>query len=359
MIFAASFKIIGDMKKFWTAGGMIAAMQCISLIVFTSCSDNSAKPGRESVMYVRTDTVSVSENINTLEYSGIIDGKSTVALSFSSIGTIESLNVSEGDYVAKGRLVATLDPTSARSVYDAAGSSLKQAQDAYDRLKSVHDKGSLPDIQMVDIETKLDQAKSAYNIAKKNLDYCSLYAPISGVVGRKLAEAGENVVPGKTIITLIDISSVKINFSVPENEINLIPSSCESIITVSALGDRQFSAKQIEKNLVANPVSHTYTGSVTIQNASKELLPGMICRVELQGATKEPGITVPLRVVMVSADGKKFVWCVENGSAKRRLIETGGLKGDNVEVRKGLSAGDVIISEGMQKISEGDKIAVR
>ncbi len=328
------------------------------LIMITACSGKTVQPEKDTVKYVRTEAVQESDNMSILSYSGVIEGISSVALSFSSMGTIESILVSEGDFVSKGQLVAKLDPSSAQNVLDAAGSSLKQAEDAYERLKSIHDKGSLPDVQMVDIESKLGQAKSTYNIASKNLDDCLLYAPFRGVVGRKMAEAGENAVIGKAVITLVDISSVKISFSVPENEIAGIPSMCESVITVSALGGRQFNGKRIEKNVIANrfltPTRLRSPFRIRVKTFFRD---GMQCRASPgQG---EAGIVIPIEVVMTSASGRKFVWCDDNGVAVRRFIETGNARGNGVEITEGLSSGDVIVTEGMHKISEGDIIAVR
>lgn len=331
----------------------------LCLIAFADCSKKSSQPGSNPVIFVKTETVEESDQMDILSYSGVVEDNSSVALSFSVPGTVEKVFVSEGEFVPKGRLVARLDTLSAHSVFNAAGSSLKQAKDGYERLKSIHDKGSLPDVQMVDIETKLNQAQSTYDIARKNLENCSLYAPISGVVGKRMTEAGENALPGKTIITLMDISSVKVSFSVPENEISLIPSECESIITVSALDGKQFHGKRIEKNIIANQVSHTYPASATLPNPRRELLPGMVCRVDLNAGKDGSAVVIPIEVVMASADGRKFVWWDDNGTARRRFISTGKIKGNGVEVKEGLSAGERIVTEGFHKISEGDKISVR
>ncbi|MDX9948399.1 MAG: efflux RND transporter periplasmic adaptor subunit [Bacteroidales bacterium] len=347
------------MNKRLITGSILPAIFCFSFIAFSGCSQKSSQPEKSEVIFVKTETVRESDNMDILSYSGAVEDISSVALSFSSLGTIERILVSEGDFVSKGQLVASLDPTSAQNVLNAAGSALEQAKDGYERLRSIHEKGSLPDVQMVDIETRLNQAQSTYNIAKKNLENCSLYAPISGVVGRRMAEAGENAVIGKTVLTLMDISSVKVSFSVPENEIALIPSACESVITVSALGDRQFHGKRVDKNVIANPVSHTYRASVTLPNPRKELLPGMVCRIDLHAGSRESAIVVPINVVMASADGRKFVWCDEDGTARRRFITTGAAKSNGVEVKEGLSAGDRIVTEGWHKISDGDKISVR
>jgi membrane fusion protein, multidrug efflux system len=328
----------------------------ISLAVLCRCTHKTQTRGNDSSVNVKIESVVESNAANSLDYVGIIEEKSSTALSFSTLGTIEKIYVSEGDYVFLGQLLAKLDPTTAQSMLDAAESTLKQAQDAYDRLKSVHDKGSLPEIQMVDIETKLQQAQSSYNIAKKNLKNCSLYAPASGVVGKRMAEAGEYSIVGKAILTILDISSVKVRFSVPENEISTIPSGCKSTITVSALGNKKFEGKMIRKTVLANAISHTYPVHVILSNPQNELLPGMVCKVELTTDYKSKEIVIPIGIIQTTADGHKFVWSDKGSIAKRTFVTTGAAKGNGVEITSGLSIGDRIVTEGYQKISEEDKI---
>jgi RND family efflux transporter MFP subunit len=344
---------------------MIKCLKSVSLlpvaIVFFSlalccCTSDAFQPKNGSAIKVTIETVKGSDAMNTMNYVGVVEEKSSVALSFSSMGTIEQIYVSEGTLVTKGQLLARLDPTAAKNLFDATVSTLKQAQDGYKRLKSIYDAGSLPEVQMVEMETKLQQAQSTYNIVKKGLEDCSLYAPISGIIGKKTAETGENTIVGKPALTILDISSVKVKFSVPENEISVITPACKSVITVAALGDKEFSGGSLEKNVVANSVSHTYPAFITLPNPRKELLPGMVCRVGIRINGDSRGIVVPIGIVMAMADGRNFVWGEKEGMAKRIFVTTGEAKGNGVEIQSGLLPGDRIITEGYQKISEGDKI---
>lgn len=333
----------------------IATVSVISLAVLSGCSRKTVSKDNKLPVKVKIETVTESNAVSTLNYIGTIEEKSSTALGFSSLGTIEKIFISEGDYVSRGQLLARLDPASAQSMLDAAEATLKQARDGYDRLKSVHDKGSLTEIQMVDIETKLQQAQSSYDIAKKNLGNCSLYAPASGIIGKKMAEAGEYSVVGKAVLTILDISSVKIKFSVPEGEISAIPSDCKSTITVTALG-KKFTGKNIEKNVLANAISHNYPAHVVLPNPNKEMLPGMVCKVELTPDNIVQGIVIPIGIVQTTSDRQKFVWTDKNGIAKRTFVTTGAAKGNRIEITNGLSTGDRIVTEGYQKISEDDKI---
>ncbi|HRZ21466.1 MAG TPA: efflux RND transporter periplasmic adaptor subunit, partial [Bacteroidales bacterium] len=175
------------------------------LAVVTGCNHRGTDvPLTRAAINVRIQTVEGSKTAGILSYVGTIEEKSSTALSFATLGMIEKFFISEGDYVSVGQLLVRLDDESARSMLVAAEATLKQAQDGYDRLKLVHDAGSLPEIQMIDIETKLQQAQSSYAIAKNNLKNCSLYAPVSGVIGKKMAEAGEYAVVGKAVLTILD-----------------------------------------------------------------------------------------------------------------------------------------------------------
>lgn len=327
----------------------------LSLAVLYGCNNTQPK-ANDQAMKVKIETVEESNVAGILNYVGTIEEKSSTALSISSLGMLEKIYVSEGDQVTRGQLLAKLDPSLAQSMLDAAEATLKQAQDGYDRLKSIHDKGSLPEIQWIDIETKLQQAQSSYNIAKENLDNCSLYAPVSGVVGKKLAEAGEYSVAGKPILTILDISSVKVRFSVPENEISTIPSDSKSITTVTALNNKKFEGENLVKSVSANSISHSYPVNIILPNPKLELLPGMVCMVELSPVNKFPGVVIPINMIQINADGQKFVWCEKGGVAKRVFVTSGAAKGNDVEIISGLSAGDRIITEGYQKISEDEKI---
>lgn len=333
-----------------------AVVLCASIALLYGCSGKSRALETDKAIVVKIETVHESEVINNLEYVGIIEEKTSVALGFPVMGTIERINVSEGEFIRRGQLLAELNQNSARSMTEAAKATLKQAQDAYDRLKPLFDKGSLPEIQMVDIETKLHQAQSSYDLAEQNLLNCMLYAPADGIVGKKMAEAGEYTIPGTAVLTILDISSVKAGFSVPENEISEISYACESEISVSALGNKKFKGKRIEKSVMANPISHTYPVHINLNNPERELLPGMVCSVKLTPVNRSKGIVVPAGIIQTTADNQKFVWCDRDGVAKRTFVTTGAARGNGVEIVTGLREGDKIVTGGYQKISEDDKI---
>ena len=152
----------------------------------TRCLGRLVLPRRESRLVLEVfaedrlrGTVGEASTSGAYHYVGVVEENKSAALSFATAGTIRQIMVDEGQRVAQGQLLATLDRSSAQSTFDASAASLHQAEDAYTRMKQLYDKKSLPEMQMVEVETRLQQARSMYELSKKNLGDCALHAPYS------------------------------------------------------------------------------------------------------------------------------------------------------------------------------------
>ena len=175
---------------------------CAILLLATGCT-SPKKAHTADPLRVGTIVVTPSSDIDAALYVGTIEEETSAALSFPVAGTLARTYADEGQRVQQGQLLAELDPTSARQTFDAAQAALDQAKDACARLKQLYDAESLPEIKWVEAQTRLRQAESAYGIARKNLDDCKLYAPFTGVIGKRQAAAGETVLPGVPAMTLL------------------------------------------------------------------------------------------------------------------------------------------------------------
>lgn len=326
-----------------------------ALLVATGCASKQERP---SVAPIRVETclVTPSSEADCSYYVGAIEEERSAALSFPLAGTLARTFVDEGQYVARGTLVAELDPTSARQSHAAAEAALAQARDACERLQQLHDANSLPEIQWVEAQTRLQQAQAAFEMTRKNLEDCSLRAPFAGVVGKRRAEAGETVLPGAPVLTLLDIATVKVRFAVPEQEIASLGEERRIEVSVAALGDRTFRAGAPTRNIEANPAAHTYEVTAPMANPGRELLPGMVCRVKSSPATAAEEMLLPLQAIRQAGDGSRFVWKVSGDSVLRAPVRTDRFAGNAVVVTEGISAGDRIVVEGMQKIGQGSKV---
>lgn len=327
------------------------------LVALYSCGEKK-QTAQEQTVRVKVQQI-LTEAVNGEQgFSGTIEESSGVSLSFATMGTIKRIYVNEGQMVGAGQLIAELDPTTLQNAYTISKTTLEQAQDTYNRMKELHDAGSLPEMQWISIENQLKSAKAQEAVARKSLGDTKLYAPSAGYISTKFAEVGENVSPGVPIAKLVNISNVKVKIAVPEDDIQRIAKNSSMKIVVPALGNREFSGHVTERGVSADPRSRTYEVKATVLNHDRKLLPGMICQVftnYMQGTT---GVFIPANLVQLDIDNKTFVWVVNGDKALKREITISNETAQGAQVSGGLSAGDKLIIAGQQKVSNGMKVEI-
>ena len=326
--------------------------------LLASCSGGGDNGPAERVIPVKITRITNVSSVKGQNYVGTVEEKAASSLSFQVMGNVEKIFVREGQRVNKGQLLASLNRVTLQNSYEAAHASLVQAQDACDRMKILYDSKSLPEIKWVEAQSKLQQAQSMDRIARKNLDDASLYAPFSGVIGKRNIEPGENVHPGVPVLTLLEIDEVYVRIAIPENEIAALDKQ-KALITVAALGNSSFEGQITEKGIVADPLSHTYDARIRLHNDKGLLMPGMVCRVNVFDDTAASIVSIPANAVQISHTGDNFVWCVNDGRAEAKPVVTGALTTDGVEITNGLKEGDQVVTDGYQKISENMKVKVQ
>lgn len=328
----------------------LSLLVCVGLL--TGCKQDVKSAERGPVKVV-TEKVAATTLDGGQGFSGTVEEENGASLSFATAGTVSKIYVSEGQMVAQGALLAEVDPVTAQNAYDGALATREQAEDAYARMKQLHDAGSLPEIQWIEVQSKLKQAVAAEQIARKGLNDCKLYAPFGGFVAQKLVEVGQNAMPGVPVLKLVKIGQVKVKIAVPETEIASVRKGDKVAITVQALGGKKFEGTVAEKGVEANALSRSYDVKVAVANPQNELLPGMVCNAFLGEAASQQAIVLPSHVVLLDSDNRTFVWLNVGGKAVKRYVTIGEQTARGVVVSSGLAAGDAVITEGWQKVSEG------
>jgi RND family efflux transporter MFP subunit len=310
------------------------------------------------VFRVTTKTIGQIPDNNELRYSGTIEPSQTIALMFKGPGTVENVFVEEGDFVKKGQPLATTDKTTAQNLYNASVASYEQATDAYSRLKSVHEKGSLTDIKWVEMETKLKQAESQMLITRSNLEDCTLTAPDNGMIGRRNIEPGQSTVGISSPFTLVKIDKIMVKVSVPESEIGKISKGMQASFSVAALGDQLFTGNVSKVGIVAEWLSRTYDVKILAENPQHKIKPGMICDVRLSLSGERSVIVVPSKAVSMDSDGKSYVWLVnvQGKTASKVEVKLGRYNQAGIEVCSGLKTNDLVVVDGKEKLSENSSI---
>lgn len=321
-----------------------------------SAQTNQHKP--DDRILVKIQQIKQQQNHVILNYSGVTEPTLTVPLSFQVPGKVAKINFDEGDVVKKGQVIASLDKISYESTYQGALATKAQAQDAYDRLKIVHDKGSLPEIKWHEIQAKLKQASSSAEVAKKNLENCDITSPISGMIGSRSIEVGETATPNITALKVISTKDLYVRVSVADNEINRIQKSQKAEISFSALGGKTVEGTVDKIGVVANTISKTFEVKIKIPNANTEIKPGMTCDINIPLETTSPKLLVPIQSVMQDARNQHYVFVVnkQDQTARRQLVQTSGIINNQLCITSGLKPGDFLVIEGQHKLTDQSKV---
>ncbi|WP_447952085.1 efflux RND transporter periplasmic adaptor subunit [Chryseobacterium koreense] len=337
----------------------VSHLAVAGMLVIASCThkENTAITESNNAFNVQVEQPQTYNGIIQSGYSGVVEAQKTTALSFATMGTITEIFVDEGQAVSKGQLLAKVNASNAQNAYQVALASLQQAEDAYRRMKPMKENGTLPEIKWVEVETGLAQAKAAVAITQKGINDCSLYAPASGVIGKKYVQAGMNVVPATTALELLNIQSVYVKIPVSENEISLFKKGETAQITITAI-DKTVTGTIKEIGVSADILSHTYPVKIEVQNTTGDIKPGMICSVQTTAQDKRLGILISNKALQNDVNGNQFIYVEQNGKAEKIAVKTIALIDNKVLVQGEVLQNANIIISGQQKLSNGTPIQI-
>jgi RND family efflux transporter MFP subunit len=290
-------------------------------------------------------------------YSGTIEPENTALLSFAVPGVIETVAVDEGQLVKQGQILASIDDTEYRNALAIATAALTQAEDMYKRLNSLYLKGSLPEKDFIDIQTKVTQARANKEINAKHIRDSKLVAPFTGVITRRMIERGSTSAPGVPAFQIVKTDNVYARVAVPESEVGSLTKGMSSDVYIKTL-DGTFHGKIWIINPQADPVAKTYETKIMLDNASRRLLPGMIANVTITTGKKVDFVTIPASAIIRGADDVSYVFISNNNNkAMRKRIEVKGITGQNEVIVTGLQAGDKVVIAGQTRLKEGTLLA--
>ena len=332
----------------------------IGLLTFPGCAKHESRQREQAPIRVKTVVVAPHEGSAMTRYVGTVAPLHETPLSMQTSGRVLEIRCRESERVHQGQLLVRVDDTQARNALQTAEAALRQAQDGYDRVRQVHEKGAVTDQKMVEIESQLARARSLRDAAQQQVNECTLIAPCDGVVSGLNLEAGQTIIPGMKLFSLLDVTALNVRFTVPEAEIGKIVISRQSSETSGEIEcvalDTVLPIRITEKSMTASPLTHTYEVTARIIGGTDILLPGMIGKVKLKGERgmvkgerTEEDIVIPAHCVLLKPEGPT-VWVVENGRAVRRNIKIDGYLANGVRVKSGLQEGDSLITEGYQKL---------
>jgi len=183
-------------------------------------------------------------------------------------------------------------------------------------------------------------------------------SPIAGIVSRISADVGAMVAPGVPIATVVNMDLVKTSVNVIESEIGSVRIGFAAEVSVPAYPDRKFPGVITNILPTVDPLSHTGKVEVQIKNYDNKLKPGMSATVELRLGRHDNAVVIP-KDVIIEKLGERYVFLYANGIARKSNIETGYDNGTEIEILKGVNAGDRLVTSDLNVLVDGTKIQIR
>ncbi len=362
------------------AGRLFAAL---GFAVAFACSPPAEETVEEPVVRpVRFVEVEAIGGVRTRRFSGGAKAGTETQLSFKAQGTIEVLPVNVGDSVRAGALIAQLDPRDYELRVEQTEASLAQARaqavnaDAeFGRIRALFERDNASRGDYDSARARSESAAASVRAVEKQLeqatlqvDYTTLRSPIDGAVAEVLVEVNENVTVGKPIVVLTAGLRPEVEIPIPEVLIGDI-SQGDRVpnIRFDAIPDRTFSGVIAEVAVSTTRGLTTYPVTIQLSQLDSRILPGMAAEVILNlpvhGDSSRP--LAPPHAVGEDREGRfVFVIAPEDGgfaSVERRSVEVGDLTtsprfGDALEILSGLSGGERIVSAGVSKITDGQRV---
>jgi RND family efflux transporter MFP subunit len=198
----------------------------------------------------------------------------------------------------------------------------------------------------------VDAAQTQLALAKRNMNYSVVSAPIAGYVSERTADVGEYVSPQQKVASIVNLNPLRVRIDIPEQAIPRVHVGESVSVTVSAYTDRSFAGHlaRISPNVTA--ASRTLTVEAEVDNPKGELKPGQFATVRILQPQSEPAVLVPQRALR-QISGATYVFVIKNGRAEQRLVQSGQVEGDLVEIKSGIAADEVVATSNVDQLSDG------
>ncbi len=295
---------------------------------------------------------------DTIQALGVAKGRESVTITSNTSELVTAVRFRDGQHVARGQVLVELKAGEEDAGLIEAQARLAQAERDYARWKTLADQGIAPRATAEQYRSALDTARAGVEAARARKMDRVIRAPFSGVVGLTDVAPGALISPGAPIVTLDDLSMVRVDFEVPDRYLSVLAEGAPIVARADAWPDQAIPGRIARLDSRIDTATRALTARAEFSNAGGRIKPGMLMRVSISHGARQ-GLAVPEAAVQFEGD-QAFVFVItprgDGFSARKQAVQTGASEGGFVEITSGLRAGEKVVGDGLNRIQDGQPV---
>lgn len=347
--------------KTLTCWVVLGSLVCLSLVT-TSCSSESQSKNtsdEDSTSAIPVEIAKASNGDISAYYSSTatLEAQDEATVVSKVRGIVKSINVEEGDFVEEGDVLAQLEDEQLELEASRAKSTMDRLLNELNRKEELFNKNLISAQEFENAKYEYEAQKSEYGLAQLKIKNSQIRAPISGVVSDRLIKTGNMINTDQHVFEITDFDPILAILRVPEHEMGKIQKGQQALLHVDAIPNKSFEGEVLRMSPTVNSESGTFEVTVSVQDTSHQLKPGMFGRVRIVYDTHENALMVPKNAIL-SEDGENSVYVIQNSIAYKKDIDTGYENGDNIEVLEGLAPSDTVVTVGQSSLQDSSLVEI-
>jgi membrane fusion protein (multidrug efflux system) len=295
--------------------------------------------------------------VERAESVGTVRARDSVTVTSKVTAIVTEIRFREGQLVREGETLVQLDNAALRAEVDQARALLDDARNQLQRAQRLQPGQTIAEQRIVTLEALARQAEGRVRQADARLEELRITAPFAGRVGLRQVSLGALIQPGTAVTTLDDTAKVRVEFAVPEVYLAKLKPGSLVVARSVAFGERRFEGIVTVIDTRIDTATRTVRVVSEFDNADDALRPGLFMTVELRLEARENAVLVPEEAIDPVGD-KAFVYVIRENRARRVEIGLGQRLAGEVEVRRGLALGDVVVVRGIQRLRNDAPVRV-
>lgn len=326
--------------------------------LLSSSKENTSFAGNkpDAIVSVKAHIVKPETVDNKVLTTGTILANEEVELRSEVSGKITKILFKEGSYVNKGDLLIKINDLDLQAQLRRAESKVKLSEEKEFRQRQLRDGNLISQEEYDNTLGELNVNKADYDLIKAQIDKTEIRAPFSGVVGLRSVSEGSYVTTSTVMAKLQNLSSIKVDFSIPERYSSSVKTGDELEFKISG-SKTIFKAKVYAIEPKIDPGTRTLKIRAICSSYYADLIPGAFANVELNLKQINDAILVPTVSIVPELKGQR-VYLYKNGVVAPQNVEIGIREETRVQIVSGLNAGDTVITSGILQIRPKSKVKI-